>query len=55
MDSNRCPVYLVFVDVRKAFPSLGRDALFSRMLSLGVPYPLVMAIRAFYITNVARL
>jgi hypothetical protein len=55
MDTNRCPVYLAFVDLRKAFPSLGRDALFGRMISLGVPYPLVAAIRAFYVSNVARL
>jgi hypothetical protein len=55
LDSTRRPVFLAFVDLRKAFPSLGRDALFERMLRLGIPYPLVSAIRAFYISNVARL
>ncbi len=55
MDTNRCQVYIAFVDLCKAFPSLGRDALFGRMVSLGVPYPLVAAIRAFYVSNVARL
>jgi hypothetical protein len=55
MSSTRRPVFLAFVDLRKAFPSLGRDALFARMISLGIPYPLVAAIRAFYISNVARL
>jgi hypothetical protein len=52
---KRGVVFLAFVDLRKAFPSLGRDALFSRMLHLGIPYRLVTAIRAFYIANVARL
>jgi hypothetical protein len=55
LEQKRVPVFIAFVDLRKAFPSLGRDALFSRMLRLGIPYPLVQAIRAFYISNVARL
>ncbi len=55
MDTNRCSVFLAFVDLWKAFPSMGRDALFGRMLAIGVPYPLVAAIRAFYVSNIARL
>ncbi len=55
LSDSKGPVFLSFVDLKKAFPSLGRDALFSRMLALGIPYPLVSAIRAFYIANVARL
>jgi hypothetical protein len=53
--SNRGPVFVAFIDLRKAFPSIGRDALFSRMLRLGIPYPLVAAVRSFYLGNVARL
>ncbi len=49
------PVFAAFVDLRKAFPSVGRDALFDRMVQLGVPYYLVAAIRSFYVCNVARL
>jgi hypothetical protein len=49
------PVFAAFVDLRKAFPSVGRDALFDRMLRLGIPYYLVAAIRSFYVSNVARL
>ncbi len=46
---------MAFVDLRKAFPTVGRDALFRRMLSLGIPYPLVLAVQSFYGANVARL
>jgi hypothetical protein len=53
--TRRMPVFVAFVDLRKAFPSVGRDALFGRMLSLGIPYPLVHAVRSFYVANVARL
>jgi hypothetical protein len=49
------PVYAAFVDLKKAFPSVGRDALFERMTQLGIPSPLVLAIRSFYVANVARL
>jgi hypothetical protein len=49
------PVFAAFVDLKKAFPSVGRDALFARMLALGVPRYLVAAVRSFYIANVARL
>ncbi len=52
---RRGPLYVAFVDLRKAFPSVGRDALFRRMLALGIPYPLVLAVRSFYEANVARL
>ncbi len=58
LDVLRCgkgPVYAAFVDLRKAFPSVGRDALFDRMLDLGMPYYLVSAVRSFYVSNVARL
>jgi hypothetical protein len=55
ISSKRVPVYVAFVDLRKAFPTVGRDALFSRMIALGIPYPLVLAVRSFYMGNVARL
>jgi hypothetical protein len=54
-NSRRLPVFAAFVDLKKAFPSVGRDALFQRMLVLGIPYRLVAAVRSFYISNVARL
>ncbi len=53
--SGKGPVFAAFVDLQKAFPSVGRDALFDRMLRLGIPYYLVAAIRSFYVSNVARL
>ncbi len=53
--TRKAPVYVAFVDLRKAFPSVGRDALFKRMIDLGIPYPLVLAVRSFYVANVARL
>jgi hypothetical protein len=55
LTTGRGPVYAAFVDLKKAFPSVGRDALFSRMVELGIPAPLVLAIRSFYLANVARL
>ncbi len=53
--SGNGPVFAAFVDLKKAFPSVGRDALFNRMLALGIPHYLVAAVRSFYIANVARL
>jgi hypothetical protein len=55
LHSTGKPVFVAYVDLRKAFPSLGRDALFHRMLALGIPYHLVAAVRSFYLANVARL
>jgi hypothetical protein len=54
-NKRRAPVYAAFVDLKKAFPSVGRDALFRRMLDLGIPYTLVAAVRSFYVSNVARI
>ncbi len=53
--NRRGPLFVAFVDLRKAFPSVGRDTLFSRMMALGIPYLLVLAVRSFYGANVARL
>jgi hypothetical protein len=55
MHTTGQPVFVAYVDLRKAFPTLGRDALFHRMITLGIPYPLVAAVRSFYLANVARL
>jgi hypothetical protein len=55
LSSKNGPIFVAFVDLRKAFPSVGRDALFRRMTDLGIPYPLVMAVRSFYMGNVGRL
>jgi hypothetical protein len=48
---HRVPLHAVFIDIKKAFPSVSRPALFERLTALGVPWPLVNAIRAFYICN----
>jgi hypothetical protein len=55
LSCKKGPVFVAFVDLRKAFPSVGRDALFRRMTDLGIPYPLVMAVRSFYVANLGRL
>jgi hypothetical protein len=55
LTSGKGPVFAAFVDLKKAFPSVGRDPLFARMTQLGIPSPLVSAIRSFYVANVARL
>jgi hypothetical protein len=52
---GKSPVFAAFVDLKKAFPSVGRDALFDRMRHLGVPAHLIRAIRSFYVANVARM
>jgi hypothetical protein len=52
---NNTPLHAVFIDLKKAFPSVSRTALFGRLRDLGVPSPLVAAIRSFYILNSARL
>ncbi len=52
---NRSPLHACFIDLRKAFPSVSRPALFQRLLLLGVPRPLVAAISSFYQLNLARL
>lgn len=52
---NRAPLHATFIDLRKAFPSVSRSALFQRLSDLGVPRPLIAAIRSFYLLNAARL
>jgi hypothetical protein len=49
------PLYAIFIDLTKAFPSVDRDAMFQFLASKGVPSQLLKAIRAFYIGNSARL
>ncbi len=52
---HRSPLHACFIDLRKAFPSVSRSSLFSRLLLLGIPRPLVAAISSFYNLNIARL
>ncbi len=52
---NRLPLHACFIDLRKAFPSVSRPALFQRLIRLGVPRPLVLAISSFYQLTTARL
>jgi hypothetical protein len=49
------PLYAIFVDLTKAFPSVDRDAMFRFLLEKGVPSHLLKTIRAFYIGNTAKL
>ncbi len=49
------PLYAVFVDLTKAFPSMNRDAMFTFLVNKGVPSHLLKAIRAFYVGNTAKL
>jgi hypothetical protein len=52
---HRTPLHAAFIDLRKAFPSVARGALFERLRDIGVPTPLILAIRSFYQLNVSRL
>lgn len=52
---HRVPLHAVFIDIKKAFPPVSRPLLFERLLALGVPRPLVHAIRAFYVCNRTQL
>lgn len=49
------PVYLIFVDLQKAFPSVLRSKLISRLLGLGLHPRLVRAIASMLSLNSARL
>ncbi len=51
----RRPLYAIFVDLTKAFPSIDRDAMFKFLFDRGVPTHLLKAIRSFYVANKARL
>ncbi len=52
---HRSPLHATFIDLRKAFPSVSRPALFQFLNDHGVPHPLTSAIRAFYQLTTARL
>jgi hypothetical protein len=52
---GRKPLFAVFVDLTKAFPSMNRDAMFNFLVNKGVPTHLLKAIRAFYVGNTAKL
>ncbi len=53
--TQKLPLHACFIDLRKAFPSVSRTSLFCRLINLGVPYPLVMAVSSFYKLNLTRL
>ena len=55
MSTTKAPVFVAFVDLQRAFPSVCRDSLFQRLLNMGAPKMLVAAIRAFYVANAAKL
>ncbi len=52
---HHSPLHCAFVDLRKAFPSVARAQMFHRLQDIGVPLPLILAIRSLYILNTARL
>jgi hypothetical protein len=52
---HRRPLHACFIDLKKAFPSVSRPAMFGHLIDLGVPRPLFAAIRSFYQLNVTRL
>jgi hypothetical protein len=45
----------VFLDLKKAFPSINRNAIFRRLAALGYPVKLLKASSAFYHATSARL
>ncbi len=51
----RRPLYAIFVDLTKVFPSIDHDAMFKFLFEGGAPAHLLKAIRAFYVGNKARL
>jgi hypothetical protein len=52
---HRIPLHAAFIDLRKAFPSVARGAMFERLRIIGVPTPLILSIRSFYTLNISRL
>lgn len=52
---HKIPLHCVFIDLKKAFPSVSRSWMFSRLHDMGVPTPLLLAICSFYTANAARL
>jgi hypothetical protein len=52
---HRTPLHAAFIDLRKAFPSVARGPMFERLRDIGVPTPLILAIRSFYMINISRL
>jgi hypothetical protein len=52
---HRIPLHAAFIDLRKAFPSVARGQMFVRLRDIGVPTPLILAIRSFYTLNISRL
>ena len=53
--TTKSPVFVAFVNLQRAFPSVNRDSLFQRLIIMGAPRLLVTAIWAFYVANVAKL
>jgi hypothetical protein len=41
------PLHAAFIDLRKAFPSMARGQMLRRLRDIGVPTPLIVAIRSF--------
>ena len=52
---NKKPLYLLFVDFRKAFDTVNRDLLWQKLRNIGVDGNLIRAIRSLYVGHKARL
>ena len=52
---HKKPCHAVFIDLKKAFPSMNRTSLFDRLRDLGVSETLIRSMSAFYTGNKARL
>ena len=53
--SKKCPVYAVFVDFRKAFDSICRQALFYKLASAGLTGKFYNALRFMYANSKAQI
>lgn len=49
------PLYAVFVDLTKAFPSISRRVLLQRLIDLGLPVRMIKAIASMFSINVGAL
>jgi len=49
------PIYIAFIDFKKAFDSVDRDKLWTIMLSKGIPTHLITIIQKIYMENIIRV
>jgi hypothetical protein len=49
------PIYIAFIDFKKAFDSVDRDKLWTIMLSKGIPTNLITMVQKIYMENIIRV